>query len=191
MTTQQSDEVTFEGVDYELTAVDGTGLFDPAAWGLEPQFMGTHCWRGYICEYGIVEQRLLLRALTVGSEDTPPPLDGVQPRRDDRRGGWHYRGLDVAVEMTGRLLVGAGDVEGRPYLHMGFWPAWLYAEVWELTFRAGALLTATDCSAALAVVRERMVEVGVGPGPGEESGDWVSRTFSLAYDYSWPGRPEA
>jgi hypothetical protein len=93
------------------------------------------------------------------------------------------------VAFTGRLLLGRGDVDDSPYLNMGFWPAWMYREVHELTLQAGALLTATDCSAALATVRTDIATMAARPAPDEPTQEWITRTFSLAYDYSWPGRP--
>jgi hypothetical protein len=188
VTTQESDQVYFEGSWFAVTAVDGTGLFDPATYGLEPRAISTGCYHGYVCRYAIVERQLVLRELDLGSDDEPPPLGGVQSRHDDEYLTWHYQGLDMPVSFTGRLLVGSGDIPDRPYLNMGFWPAWMYREVRELTLRAGELVTAADCSEALAAVR---AEVVARPEPGEPREDWVSRTFSLAYDYSWPGRTDS
>jgi hypothetical protein len=92
------------------------------------------------------------------------------------------------VAFTGRLLVGTGHPDVRPRLHMGFWPAWMFDQVRELTFRDGRLLTATDCSAELAEVRAAIADFAAEPSKGEEVGDWVDRAFSLTYAYSWPGR---
>ncbi|WP_225730607.1 MULTISPECIES: hypothetical protein [unclassified Nocardia] len=192
MTSQAPDGVLFDGDEFAVTAIDGTGLFDPVAHGLEPRAFSTGCYRGYVCEYAVVEQRLVLRELELGSTDEPARLAGVQPERD-RDGwssgwSWHYRGLDIPVAFTGRLLIGRGDIPNRPYLHMGFWPAWMYWEVHELTLRTGMLLSAVDCSAAVAATRADIIETAARPAPGESTEDWIRRTFSLTYDYSWPGR---
>ncbi|MEV1061589.1 hypothetical protein [Streptomyces sp. NPDC050263] len=188
MTAQAADEVFFEGRRFAVTAVDGEGLFDPAGHGLEPGPMNTGCYRGHICRYTVAEQRLVLRDLILGSEGEPPRSDGVRPRRDRSYGGWRYRGLDIPVAFTGRLLVGSGHAADSPYLNMGFWPAWMYRDVRELTLRAGVLLAAADCSAELAAVRTNLAADAARPAPGEPTRDWISRTFSLTYDYSWPGR---
>jgi hypothetical protein len=180
-----ADEVFFEGEQYAVTAVDGAGLFDPGEHGLEPRMLHTACYRGRICHYAVDDRRLVLRELHVGSEDEPARIDGVRARWDDEFGSWHYQGLDVPVAFTGRLLIGSGDVDDSPYLNMGFWPAWMFAEVRELTFRGGGLVAADDCSAAIAEIRPDMIAE---PAPGESTEDWIHRTFSLTYDYSWPGR---
>jgi hypothetical protein len=83
------------------------------------------------------------------------------------------------------MLVGRGDVHGVPYLNMGFWPAWMYAEAHELTFAEGRLTRARDLSADLAAVRKDIADAG--PGPGEPTRDWITRTYSLTFAYSWPG----
>ncbi|MFB7334440.1 hypothetical protein ACFC00_22750 [Streptomyces adustus] len=184
MTAQIPDEVLFEGRRFALTAVDGGGLFDPAGHGLETRPGGTACYRGHICRYTTAGQRLTLQDLELGSEHEPPPLCGVRPRQDAECLEWRYRRPDLPMSFTGRLLIGTGDVADSPYLNMGFRPAWMYSDVRELTFRDGRLLTATDHSAELAAVRS---EAAPGPVAGEPTGQWISRTFSLSYDYSWPG----
>jgi hypothetical protein len=164
MTAQAPDEVLFGGERFAVTAVDGTDFFDPTAHGLQPRPTSTACYRGYICRYAMIERRLVLRDLQLASEHEPPRLGGVQPRQD-RRLAWHYYGLDNAVEFTGRLLIGNGDVVDRPYLNMGFWPAWMYSEVYELTLRSGELLAAVDCSAELAAVRAELAATAAQPTP--------------------------
>src|SRR5262249_28985845 len=146
------DQVLFEGNSFAVTAVDGTGLFDPTAHGLEPRPASTACYRGDVCRYAVVERRLVLQELELAPQAEPPRLGGVEPR-DDGHWGSRYQGLGISVAFTGRLLIGNGDVDDLPYLNMGFWPAWMYSEVHELTFQAGALLVAADRSAELAAVR--------------------------------------
>ncbi|RSM75957.1 hypothetical protein DMH04_37260 [Kibdelosporangium aridum] len=179
------DEVLFGDTWFAVTAVDGTGLFDPGRHGLEPRWIHTACWRGHICRYAVLDGQLRLRDLVVGSEGEPRKLGGVQPLDGDYP-EWHYRELDIAVDYTGRLLIGAGDVDDRPYLNMGFRPAWMYSEVHDLAFRAGMLISAVDCSAELVVVRAEVFDTAARRAPGEPIEDWIARTFSLSYDYSWP-----
>ncbi|MGW4060455.1 hypothetical protein ACWEGE_19375 [Amycolatopsis sp. NPDC004747] len=184
MTTQESDEVRFGGRRFAITAVDGAGLFDPAAHGLEVQAIHTGCWRGHIARYAVVAERLVLRELVAGLPDVPPPLDGVRPRWSDSDHAWRYGKLNVATEFTGRLLLGRGRFADRPHPGMGFPPAWVCTDVRELTFRDGELRSAEDLSSELDAVR---AVAPARPEAGEPAGDWVDRTFSLSYAYSWPG----
>lgn len=89
------------------------------------------------------------------------------------------------MPFTGRLLLGAGYVYVG-YLNMGFAPAWLFKRVHEVSFEAGRLTGAHDRSAALAEVRRRLGESGLRPADGQPTRDWIERTFSLTFDYSWP-----
>jgi len=184
MTGQHPDEVRFEHKRFALTAVDGSGLFDPVQHGIEPRWLGTGCYHGFICHYSVVRRRLVLRQLVLGSDGEPAPIGGVRPVTSDY--GWQYKKLTMPVAFTGRLLIG-NDFVG-PGVRMGFVPAWLFADVRELTFQDGFLHTAADRSAELAAVREVLDELGTGPDLDEDAGDWIARTFSLSYDYSWPGR---
>ncbi len=183
MTAQEADEVRFGGRWFGITAVAGAGLFDPAAHGIEPRSLHTACWRGHVERYEVTGERLVLRELRAGSADTPPPLDGVAPRWSDRDHAWRYRKLAVATAFTGRLLIGRGRWADGPYLNMGFPPAWVCTDVRELTFRDGVLLAADDLSSELDAVR---AVAPARPAAGEPVGDWVDRTFSLSYAYSWP-----
>ncbi|GAB7047252.1 hypothetical protein JCM9534A_23780 [Catenuloplanes indicus JCM 9534] len=111
---------------------------------------------------------------------------GVSPVRS--RGVKVYRGLGVPVPFSGRLLIGAGyaDID---YLHMGFRPAYGFQRVWELVFDVGRLTDVSERSAELAAVRERFAGVRPGPVGGETTSDWIDRTFSLSFSYSWPQFP--
>ncbi|WP_232663856.1 hypothetical protein [Pseudonocardia sp. TRM90224] len=187
MTSQIPDEVLFEQEWFVVTAVDGTGLFAPAEHGLEPECFSTACYRGHVCRYAVVDGRLELHDLELGSEQAPPRLGGRPPVAIEPW-QWHYEGLAVPTAFTGRLLIGNGDPDELPYLHMGFRPAWMFAEVRELTFEAGALQAAADRSAELARVRTDVAPTAARPAPGEPTEEWISRTFSLTFEYAWPGR---
>lgn len=184
MTAQIADSVIFRGHRYAFTAVEGKGLFDPSARGISLAPVGTACWRRFVCHYQVARDRLLLRGLDVGHEGSPPTIDGVSAVKQDWV--WHYDRLGIDIPFTGKLLIGRGEVALRPYLNMGFRRARLYATVWNLTFDEGKLREAKDRTAQLASVREQLGEAGAKPREGETTKDWVERTFSLGYAYSWP-----
>ncbi|MGC9668456.1 hypothetical protein ACNTMW_18110 [Planosporangium sp. 12N6] len=192
MTGQIPDEVRYRHRRYAITAVDGTGLFQPGDHGIRPGPLDTACWRGFTCAYLIRRDRLILDAVDIGRPEdptAPPELFGVEASTANteafRSGALRYRGLEAPIAFTGRLLLGAGPVHVG-YLNMGFRPAWLYQRVHEVTFDAGALTSARDRSAALAEVRRHLGADGLKPAPNEATGDWIKRTFSLTFSYSWP-----
>lgn len=189
MTAQISDQVRYRGRLYAITAVEGHGLFDLAEHGIEPQMLSTACWRGTWCRYAVRRGHLKLVTLQLARSSTPKTsIFGVKPHtsppQDIHDGAWLYH-LDAAIAFSGRLLVGA-DFHPVGYLNMGFMPAWLYERVHELHFVRGRLISTHNRSVALAGVRHRIGPEGLGPAVGEASGDWIDRTFSLTFDYSWP-----
>jgi len=191
MTGQIPDEVTYRRRRYEITAVDGKGLFDPEAHGLEIVPVSTALWRGHLCRYTVHRQQLTLAYLEIGdsARNAAAVIDGVAPRRADDRSAWEKDlafDLALPVAFTGRLLLGR-DYVHIGWLHMGFTPAWLFADVQELVFTEGRLTSAYDRSAELAAVRDRLGPAGLRPAPGRASSEWIHDSFSLSFAYSWPG----
>jgi hypothetical protein len=190
MTGQIPDTVHLDGTSYAITAVDGEGLFTPEDHGLRLRPLSTACWRGFVCFYAVRDGQLLLETLEVGLGPDHPhvTLDGRRPEKASRRRGHHqtatlYRELAIPVAYRGRLLLGA---ERDLYTHMGFQPAWYFRRVVELVVEDGRVSNATDRSAELAEVRRRLREEPRRPRSSNAPADWITRTFSLDYSYSWP-----
>ncbi|WP_430787515.1 hypothetical protein [Actinoplanes sp. G11-F43] len=193
MTSQVPDTISFSDTEFAITAVDGSGLFDPRAHGYHPAGFGSACWRGSICAYALRDGRLVLDSVLLGPPEdgrTPPVLFGVRPRhtRHWAGSGNGYAGLRAPVPFTGRLLGGAGPVS-LGYLNMGFRPAWLFDRVIEFGLEAGRLITSRDRCAEAAALRSRLGTAGLGPAGAEDAGGWVDRTFSLDFGYSLPTPP--
>ncbi|NUU20196.1 MAG: hypothetical protein HOV68_01585 [Streptomycetaceae bacterium] len=193
MTGQIPDFVHHRGTQYALTAVAGSGLFDPADHGLRTRPPSTGCWRGFLCDYTVTDRHLRLTRLELTPAEPPdddgPVLFGVRPTVDGpdghHPGSRNYRDMAVPMAFTGRVLLG-GEIAAGPYLHMGFRPAWLFEDVVELVFAEGRLTEEYDRSAELADVRRRVGDAGARPAEGEATRDWIERTGSLSYAYSWP-----
>jgi hypothetical protein len=187
VTAQIPDTLIFKGREFSLTAVDGSGLFDPADHGIEPEALHTACYHGFVVTYAVRDDRLRVASLVLGSQEQPIPLGGVVATPGSYKPEWVYRDLDLPVEFTGRVLIGDGEIDDRPYLHMGFWPAWMYADVHELLFERGALIESADRTGELAAARKRLGKAGARPAPGQSTIDWIGDAFSLTFAYSWPG----
>lgn len=190
MTTQIPDQIALDGELFDLTFVNGTGLFDPADHGLpRPEPISTMCFSGLVCRYAIENGQLLLRELEFGSSNEPPVLGGVRARESNC--AWCYEGLAVPVGFTGRFLAAARWLKDSPDLHLGFSPAWMYETVAELAFSGGNLTEIRDRSAELAAVRARIRAAlqpgGNGPDRRESPAHWYIRAFTPGeFDYSWP-----
>ncbi|MEV5574221.1 hypothetical protein AB0L06_29665 [Spirillospora sp. NPDC052269] len=195
MTGQIPDAVIYHDRLYALTGQEGDGLFDPSALGLRPLAMSTACWRGYVCEYTVVDGGLVLTELEMLVEGEPPTLFGVTPAEDASRGR-RYEGLREPVRFTGRLLLGR-EFLNELYVHMGFQSPWKYEDVQELVFENGHLTEAHDRSEAAAQrrraeadARRRGAEQSAAhpvvrpPDPAEPDAtrSWIEKSFSLDID---------
>ncbi|MGK5550038.1 hypothetical protein ACSNOI_00345 [Actinomadura kijaniata] len=179
MTGQINDRVVYEGETYSLVGENGEGLFDPAAHGLEVRPLSTACWRGFIAEYTVAGDRLLLTEVELGLADPDAEVFGVRPRGRGH-GNPPHTGLEIPVDFTGGLLIGRDFVQDL-YVHMGFQAAWKYERVHELTFENGRLVGAVDRSEEAA--RERAAPPPQGPAsdaPGATL-EWIKQTFSRRY----------
>ncbi|PZG14760.1 hypothetical protein [Nonomuraea aridisoli] len=192
MTAQIPDTIDIAGGRHALAAVDGDPLFDPVEHDLVPGPFHTACYRGYVCSYTTEHDRLALRELTLGPHATVAgrPIGrgvtvfGTEVAENPGDGSFTAAPLEVAVPFSGRLLAGRDLVEDAD---MGFVPGWKYAHVVELVLDAGHVVARRDRSAEVAGIRAAILE-GVIPDPdGDPRGaGWVRRTFTLAYDRTFP-----
>ena len=146
MTGQIPDTVDLGATIYDISAIDGAGLFRPEEHGLQPRVLSTGCWRGFVCSYVVRTGSLLLETLEIGlgPDDPPVILHGVTPEKagaDDLHEATFYRHLDLPVPFTGRLLLGA---ELDRYTHMGFQPAWYYLRIVEFVLTDGRVVEQAD-----------------------------------------------
>lgn len=206
MTAQVSDRVIFNNHTFYVAGINGGGLFDPADHGITPSPNCTACWRGFECDYAVVDDILRLRQVEIalGETDVESVEIGKGPQifgaditrfdeifRGDTREGLHdftftrYRYVDLHehIEFTGGLLI-AKDFIHELYVHMGFHPAYKYHDVFELIFEGGRLVEATDRSQLMAEFRDSIRHHRVGPDPRQSMAEvekWIEQCFSLDY----------
>ena len=200
MTAQAQDLVRWRERTWALVGEDGTGLFDPTAFGVVPQALHTGAWRGYICTYAVADAELRLVRLEIGFDpDTserakagdPPLIGGGAPVQRGSGSAWLYDGIAEPVHFTGGLRLGDGFIT-ELYVHMGFAPAWKFAEVFELRFDGGRLLSAVDRSDEMRRVREELSTEPLSPSRTSGAGridDWIRSTFDRRYGRSRPEPP--
>lgn len=191
MTAQIADRVRHRGSDFSLARVDGSGLFDPAAYGITPQALHSACWRGYYCTYGIEGGRLVLKRVQIGLQGDQqalaargegPRLLNALPHPGDSRQSFFYDSLAAPLAFTGGLLLGRDFIRNL-YVHMGYHPAWKYQQVLELLFEEGVLRAEYDRSEAMADIRTALTPESLRPrrGDRDELRAWIERCFSLRY----------
>lgn len=199
MTAQIPDHVTYQQQQYAIAGVHGDGLFSPESLGLQPVMMSTACWRGYVADYAVIDERLLLVGLTIRTnDDAYPPIDGMQPQGRVTLGGMRYEGLTIPVVFSGSLLIGR-DFIRETYVHMGFHKPSQYRRVLELICVDGQVLEVIDRSEETAEERaekrfeQRLWAAARGEEPGQRMRNiahidkpgllrWIERRFSLNND---------
>lgn len=70
MTAQAWDIVIYKGEDFALCSFSGGEPFHPQVYGFRPFGTSTACWRGYICTYEVVSDRLALLSLDISHDET-------------------------------------------------------------------------------------------------------------------------
>jgi hypothetical protein len=192
MTAQAMDLVRWRDRTWSLVGMDGQGLFDPTALGIQPRMLHTAAWRGYICTYGVEDDELRLQRLEIGFDQAtqeralagdPPVIGDARPIQQGTGHAWLYDDADLPVPFTGGLRLGHGFIR-ELYVHMGFAPAWKFEEVFELRFEAGRLVGVEDESDAMRREREEALKGELAPGRTsgvERITDWIRSTFDRSY----------
>ncbi|WP_344872156.1 hypothetical protein [Nonomuraea antimicrobica] len=195
MTAQIPDTIVVDATPHVLAAVDGAEpLFEPTGHGIVPGPFHTACYRGFVCSFTVDDGRLLLWELTLGPHATVAgrpvsggtEIFGTPLAEDTDDGSFTVAPLRVDVPFTGRLLAGRGLIEDL-HVNMGYAPGWKYEHVVELVLDRGRLAGRRDRSPEVAAIR-RAILAGTLPDPDGERGGkgWVTRTFSLAFERTFP-----
>lgn len=206
MTAQINDTFFYQGESYAIAGISEGGLFDPAAFGLEPASICSNCWRGWQAEYALAGRQLVVDVLNVNlfDRDRPrgsyervpgPPIGGVLPvdgEQDDSKGrrfssrfNNRYENLGHPLTYTGGLLLASGFIRDL-YVNMGFHPAWKYEKVVELVFEGGMLQKARERSAEMAELRNLVLaqaEQSDARGRGSDASirKFIERAFDRRY----------
>jgi hypothetical protein len=186
MTAQISDSFLFQDQRFSVVGVNGGNLFHPAEYGMQPLPRITSCWRGYVCMYTTLYNKLLLDTLQTNLDQEGPPVNNISPEFSIN-GTFNniYHELNLHVDFTGGMLIANGFIQAL-YVHMGFHPAWKYEAVFELVFSQGYLLEAKDVSRQMAELRDRMTRQPLQPGTDvsrQELEDWIASTFKRSYRF--------
>ena len=73
MTVQIRDRLRYADRTYLVLSAIGTGLFDPARFGLRVRMLSTDCWRGFHCSYALdADSRLLLAEVYIALNEEGP-----------------------------------------------------------------------------------------------------------------------
>jgi hypothetical protein len=105
LTVQTPDVVIYENHKYEVAGLKGKGLLTPTDLGISPSMMATNCYRGYICQYEIIDQKLYLTGMKVRTADNQyPVVDEVSATLLFKIIG-KYQNLKIFCEFSGGLVL--------------------------------------------------------------------------------------
>ncbi len=162
MTAQIHDSILLEDKKFSIVGINGNELFDPVNFNLHPFSSMTSCWRGYVCEYKITYNKLLLNTLQVNLHQRGPAINGVEPLFSNTTFNNTYSDLHLPIDFTGEILA-ADKFIRELYVHMGFHPAWKYETVYEIVISHGSVLNIKDVSEHIARLREQMTHQPLDP----------------------------
>lgn len=160
MTTQIKDVFRIGDLDFCLVSISEPINFDPEIYGIIPESSCTACYRGYFCEYEVMDSGIFLRKLCINAKDNYyPPIEGIGPWLDEEGRWYHecghhiYKGLNIKINYTGKILIG-GEKVNWGFQKYGFLDPWAYEHLEELVFENGSLIKRTDQSQTAARIRE-------------------------------------
>ncbi len=183
LTGQMADTLKYLKEKYNITGVNGEGLFHPEDVELTPYSSCTACWNGYLVYYEIVNDELRLAELLINTKKAKD-INGIQAEKSAISFFTHqFSNLNIKIPFTGNLLIGNEFIQSM-YVHMGFQKPITYAKVIELKLRNGNLLEVEDISQRIKEIRERSQDPPSSPHPQSEEAleNWIERSFSLDYD---------
>jgi hypothetical protein len=196
MTAQINDKFIYKKRSYNISAIkDPETFFVIHNLGLEPEAKSTACWRGYVAEFAVSENQLVLKNLSTnnGNGKSPiPTINGTEPLIVKPEGlvpeysKWLellYKNVNLELHYSGAALLTDKFISDR-YIHMGFQSPLSYEVVIELTFENGILQEKKDLSSVVAAKRNNMT-------PEDRHSQlerlplWIEECFDLSYKTKW------
>ena len=158
MTAQMHDSILLNDQKFSIVGVNGDDLFKPLDFNLQPRMSITSCWRGYVCEYKIESNKLILNTLQVNLERRGPTIKHVEPLFRGTTFNNVYNHLHLPMDFSGDILAGEKFIR-ELYEHMGFHTAWKFETVQQLTISHGTVLEIKDVSREMAEIREHRMRL--------------------------------
>lgn len=184
MTAQMSDSFRMDDRKLSVVGVNGSGLFNPSDYNMQPLPRITSCWRGYVCIYKTIQDELCLDSLSVNLDHAGPAINGIDPVFSHQAMFNNtYNDLHLPMDFTGGMLIAQGFIQ-QLYVHMGFHPAWKYESVFELSISHGHVLEIKDVSQEMAELRDKMTQKPLQPGRDASKSEierWIESTFKRNY----------
>ncbi|MFX1402300.1 MAG: hypothetical protein ACFE8V_13760 [Promethearchaeota archaeon] len=179
ITGQIPEEVYYHGARYELTGVNGKGLYIPDDFGIKSYWKTTACYRGFQMRYKVYSNELILDQMSVNTKHIPPPINGVYPQKIYRKYAsfdYIYIKLNLKSKFTGWIMIGKDFIKSM-YVHMGFQKPKTFKKLLELHVDNGNILEVKDRSN----YAEMMRKLDKISPKSRYSMDFIKDSFSLDY----------
>lgn len=108
MTTQASDIFRYKDFEYYLLDYDGEGLIYPHDFGMQPEYVDTGCYAGFISTYEITQDGLFLTQMVIANTlDKYSTIQGIKPEFIKENSSYLiYQRLRLFTPYTGTLQLG-------------------------------------------------------------------------------------
>jgi len=155
------DSFQLDGEKWSLWLIAGQGFFEPDDHDFQRGFGSTACYRGYVCTYGLREERLeLVRLINGRTLLKAKPFRGIEPtlfnpQDEDYDHFVGYDDIGLPIPFSGGIVLVHGKAIGG---RSGIGPelVFRFAEVRELLFLEGRLVENIDRSEEMEKLREEL-----------------------------------
>ena len=145
MSEQVKDPFIWNNKKWDFIGAENVySLFNPERFGLSPDSHNTACHKGFIIQFKVVDDELILDELLVYCKNNIyPPINDVFPVEGDMRMKL-YKNINLKLEYSGVIMIGTNMLP--EYYGRAFTGAHSYEKVYELSFEEGILLESKDTS---------------------------------------------
>jgi hypothetical protein len=157
LTKQAADYLIYEGEQYELLGDSTRQLPMVKQYGMQPRDWSTGCYKGYIAEYAIVEQQLMLTSLMINAAaDHYPKIGGIRPEID-KLGIPIYSPIFEPMRITGVITIGKNTPEN--WFFADIRSVHDYVDVVKIVLKAGIVQSVEDISQLGTEIRKGMQKI--------------------------------
>jgi hypothetical protein len=158
MTRQVANLIIYEGEKYELLG-DSTGRLPMVKqYGMQPQSWSTGHQYGYVAEYAIVNQQLILTSLMINdAAGHYPEIGGIRPVVKGHYGVPVYELLSEPMPISGAITVGKGEPE--KWFSADIRSVHDYVDALRITLRDGIIQSVEDISEPATAIRRAMQKI--------------------------------
>jgi hypothetical protein len=170
MTYQIRDGISIEHQQYAIErCTNWEELFNPNIYGIQAVGASTACYRGFCCDYAILDQQLLLMNVNISPNmsdrlkfkygRSEKLLFGKSPELSNGKVGtsWIYRDLCHSIPYSGGMLIVNGDIMMRLEI-MIHYPIYVREKVCEADFELGRLISIVDYSDRMMEARNQITK---------------------------------